>query len=72
MNPIQNLLATVWHAPQWMLLAALSMTTHVVDTCRAEEENSKNDYAAELPRVPVLEPIEAMKRIEVAEGFEIH
>lgn len=71
MNPIQNLLATVWHAPQWMLLAALSMTTHVVDTCRAEEENSKNDYAAELPRVPVLEPIEAMKRIEVAEGFEI-
>jgi len=37
----------------------------------AQDKTHPIDYSSELPRVPALEPKEAIKKIEVAEGFEI-
>ena len=60
-----------FNAVKIVLLFALLPISLVTTRLEAEERKQQIDYSAELPRVPALEPEQAMKRIEVAEGFEI-
>ena len=53
-------------------LAKVCLILLLSDTSiQAQGKPEPIDYSAELPRVPALEPEEAAKRIEVADGFEI-
>ena len=53
-------------------LAEVCLILLLSDTSiQAQGKPEQIDYSAELPRVPALEPEEAAKRIEVADGFEI-
>ncbi len=53
-------------------LAKVCLILLLSDTSiQAQGKPEPIDYSAELPRVPALEPEEAAKRIEVADGYEI-